>query len=142
MDRPAIADVLYDVSDADLIERWQEAKPEAERARRVLLALEGELIRRMGDRLALETEGGTVTRSPQLGPYQWDKEAIRRLFGDRLSAGQWDEIFVDTIETKTRTVAVTKYAKQLGITEAELAGCYFRAERKQELEWHPLEGER
>ena len=138
-DRPNIVDVLYDVSDAELVKAWQDAEPEFQRAREVLWACEHELVRRMGDRLSLETEEGTVVRSPQLGPYQWDREAIQRLFGDRLNETMWGEIFVPVTEIRTRTAQVQKYAKKLGISEAELAKCYFRAERKQELEFYPPE---
>lgn len=138
-DRPAFVDVLYDLGDAELIKAWRDAEPEFQRARAVLNACESELVRRMGERLSLESEEGTVVRSPQLGPYQWDREALLNLFGDRLNDAMWAEIFVPVTEIKTRTASVTKYAKKLGISEAELGKCYFRAERKQELEFYPPE---
>jgi hypothetical protein len=137
MDRPAIADILYDLSDAELVERWKDAGPEFQQARQVLYACEGELIRRMGDRLALESEAGTMVRSPQMGDYQWQPDDLARLFGDRLTEEMWAEILTPVTTVKTNTTAVKKYAKRLGISEAELATCYFRAERKQNLEWHP-----
>lgn len=137
MDRPAFDDVLYDLSDTELIEEWRKAGPEFHRARTRLQKSEGELVRRMGERLSLETESGTVVRSPQLGDYQWDRNALRLLFGDRLSASMWDSIFVPVTTTKTMTAQVKKYAKQLGLTDADLAKCYFRAERKQDLEFCP-----
>jgi hypothetical protein len=91
----------------------------------------------MGDRLSIESEAGTVVRSPQLGPYQWENEALHRLFGDRLNGDMWAEIEVPVTTVKIRTVAVNKYAKRLGVTDAELKRCYFRAESKQDLEFYP-----
>src|SRR5689334_9095993 len=119
-DSPNPIDVMYDLSDAELVERWREALPEAKRANAVLRACEGEMVRRMGDRLALETEAGTVVRSPQLGDYQWDKEALRKLFGNRLTEAMYNQIFVPFTEIRTRTIQVKKYAQQLGVTEEEL----------------------
>lgn len=138
-ERPNIIDILYDVSDAELIQAWRDAEPEFQRARQVLFACEGELVRRMGEKLSLETDEGTVVRSPQLGPYQWDRQALEELFRNRLDGRMWAEIFVPVTEVKTRTAAVQKYAKKLGVSEAELGKCYFRAERKQELEFYPPE---
>ena len=136
MDRPAYIDVLYDMNDAELIQAWCDAEPEFQRARMVLQTCEGELVRRMGENLALQSEIGTVVRSPQLGEYQWDREALHKLFGGRLTPEMWAEIEQPVTTVKTRTTAVNKYAKRLGISEAELKACYFRAERKQELEFH------
>lgn len=136
-DRPNIVDVLYDLSNGDLIESWREAETEYRRALQVFRAHENELIRRMGDRLALESDKGTVVRSPKLGAYQWDRDALHRLFADRLTREMWNEIEVPVTTIKTRTTSVHKYAKRLGITEEELRQCYFRAEQSQDLEFYP-----
>ena len=136
-DRPNIIDVLYDMGDGELIESWQRAETEYRRALQVFRAHEAELIRRMGDRLALESDKGTVVRSPKLGAYQWDRDALHRLFGERLTREMWAEIETPVTTIKTRTTSVHKYAKRLGITEEELKQCYFRAEQSQDLEFYP-----
>jgi len=134
---PSIVDSLYDLSDDELIESWREAEPAYKNALYVLRAHEAELVRRMGDRLVLETDKGSVVRSPKLGPYQWDREALHMILGDRLSKEMWAEIERPVTEVKIMTAKVQKYAKQLGISESDLSRCYFRAEHKQDLEYHP-----
>ena len=136
-DRPNIVDILYDLGNGELIESWREAETEYRRALQVFRAHENELIRRMGDRLALESDKGTVVRSPKLGAYQWDRDALHRLFDGRLTGQMWAEIEVPVTTIKTRTTSVHKYAKRLGITEEELRQCYFRAEQSQDLEFYP-----
>lgn len=135
--KPEYDDVLYDLGDAELVEEWRQARLEFQRARMRYQKSEGELVRRMGEALALETEAGTVVRSPQLGEYQWDEAALRRLFGTRLVEAQWRDILHEVRTVKVKTATVQKYARQLHIPEADLNACYFRAERKQDLEWHP-----
>lgn len=132
-------DKTYDLSDGDLIEGWLQSKEDYNTARRTFFAFEGEVVRRMGENLSLTGDNGTVVRSPQLGPYQWDNVALRQLFGSRVPEMAWKEIEVQVTTTKTRTVSVNKWAKKLGISDAELAKCYFRAESKQDLEFFPNE---
>ena len=138
-DRPTVEAYLDDLGDAELIASWREAEPAAKNAVAALRVHEHEILRRMSDRLALESEIGTVVRSPQLGPYQWQPDALHALFGDRLTAAMWAEIEVTVSEVKFRTVAINKYAKRLGVSDAELRSCYFRAESRQELEFVPFE---
>ena len=134
---PTLMDVLRDIPDADLIESWQHAERELTDSIFTRDMHRGEILRRINESgmAGLETEKGTAIPEPTFGEYQWDMGRLRQVVLSRLLPPQLAEC-VKPAEPKVNTVAVKKYARLLGLSEAELAMCYERQEQTPKLRYH------
>ena len=84
----------------------------------------------------LETEKGTAVPEPTFGEYQWDVAKLSLLLLSRLLPAQHDEC-VKPAAPKINTVAVKKYARKLGLSEADLETCYERPSQTPKLKFYP-----
>lgn len=136
-DRPSLMDVLRDIPDAQLIESWQHAERELADSIFTRDMHRGEILRRLNESgmAGLETEKGTVIPEPMFGEYQWDMAMLHKGLLSRLLPAQYEECVKQTV--KLNTVAIKKYARKLGISEADLAACYERPSQVPKLKYYP-----
>ena len=137
-DRIPLGDFLRDLPDADLVWSWNCAENELSDLIFTRDAHRGELLRRITDsgKSGLETDKGTAVKEPQFGNYEWDVDALNTLILSRLTAGELAKCVTPVPATvKVNTVGVKAAAARLGVSEAELAGCFKRPELTPKLKF-------